>query len=127
MRIERCHGDARPCNAEKILEPALRQFQCDLNVFPGQIARHSSERDVPRDRHHPQFGAHEHHPALGRAAELGQKLRMPGIIVPGVDQNAFADGSGRDRVNDFRERQFGRHANIAKRTVAALFGGPAWP
>ena len=127
VRIERRNRDARPGDAEKILETALRQFQRGLNIFPSQIARDLGECDVTCYRHHAKLGPDEHHAALGRTAQFGQQFRMTGIIVARVDEDALADRRRGHGIGDLRQRQFSRDANIAKRAMAAVSGWLAWP
>ncbi len=73
-------------------------------------------------RHHAQLSADQHHAAFGRAAELGKQFGVAGVIITGIDEDILAQRRGGDGIGDFRERELGRHPNVAEGTVAGDFG-----
>src|SRR5215203_3267628 len=121
MGIECRHGNARPGDAEGLIQAGVGQLESLLNIFAVETARHLSERNMAGHRDDAQLISDQHHTALGRAAKLAKQFGMTGIVIAGVDENVLADGRGGDGVSNTRKREFGSDANVAERTMPSNF------
>src|SRR5262249_44423033 len=105
MGIQSSDGDAGMRNSKEVSKGLMGEVQGRANSITTQTPRDSSEGYVAGNQNYPELFPDEHHAALGRAAELSQQFRMTRIVIAGILENAFADGSGGHSIGDAGERK----------------------